>query len=240
MKKPSRAIANSFLLSLLFAVVLVVPFSGVASARQGSDDQNNVAVSSDSQQSEPEQRDDNLSDDKASVRLKIEKLRAEAKTEIEVKRKNGETLSADKRMKVCENRKTAINNKLSAFNTAADKHFTKLNSINDKIVAFQEKKQVVLANQAELEADITAKKQAASEAIAALKAIAVDVDCSDPETAVTLGAVRDAAHNARAALHEYRVELKNLVVAIGQTQSDTSNDDKKSSDSTAETAEGTN
>lgn len=209
-------------MSLILAVVLVVPFSGVASARQGNDD-NTVAVSTETENesedtSSSEAEDAN--DDKMSAKDRVEKLRTEAKTEIESKRKNRETLSADKRMKVCENRKKAIENKLNAFNNAADKHLTKLDSIYVKIVAFQEEKQVVVSNIDALKAEADAQKLAATEAVTALKTVAADVDCSDPETAVTLGAVRDAAKATREALHDYRMALKNIVVAIAQAQSD--------------------
>jgi len=203
---------------MLFVAALMLVLSGVVSAQRGNDDQNNVAVSSETENTEPEQAD-TLTEDKEAVQKKVQQLRADAKSEIEEKRKNRETLSADKRMKVCENRKKAIDNKLSAFNAGADKHLTKMNSIYDKILAFQEQKQIVVVSIDELTADADAKKLAASEAVGALKTVAVNVDCSDPETTVTLGTVRDAAHTARKALHDYRMSLKNIVVAIAQSQS---------------------
>lgn len=229
MKQSTKTITSSLLASMLFAAALMLVLSGVVSAQRGSDDRNNIAVSSETEDTEPEQEDDNLTDSKEAVRNKVQQLRAEAKSEIEAKRKNRETLSADKRMKVCENRKKAIDNKLSAYNNAADKHLTKLDAIYVKILAFQEEKQVVVSNIDELTTDADAKKLAATESVAALKTVAVDVDCSDPETTITLGTVRDAAQATRKALHEYRMSLKNIVVAIAQSQSDNEETDEGSS-----------
>lgn len=218
MEQSTRTVTSYLLTSILFAAALMLVLSGVVSAQRGNDDRNNVAVSSEAESTEPEQEDDKIVEDKEAVQKKVQQLRAEAKSEIEEKRKTRETLSADKRMKVCENRKKAIDNKLSAFNSGADKHLAKMNSIYDKILAFQEQKQIVVVNIDELTADADAKKLAATEAVGALKTVAVNVDCSDPETTVTLGTVRDAAQTARKALHDYRMSLKNIVVAIAQSQ----------------------
>ena len=83
------------------------------------------------------------------------------------------------------------------------------------------------------------KKQAAADAIATLKEVAVDVDCSDPDTAVTLGAVRDAAQTARKALHEYRMSLKNIVVATAQADKDGSPEEEKAAETTDTTTQQT-
>lgn len=238
MKQSVKTIASSFFMALLFAVALTLMTSGVVGAQQGNSNRNNVTVTA-----EPEDTETDRTADKQAVKLRVQELRAEAKAEVQAKRLTRETLSADKRIKVCENRKSAINNKLSAFTAAADKHFTKFDSIYVKVLAFQEDRGVTVANIADLTADADDKQQAAADAIEALKALAVDVGCNDPETVVTLGAVRDAAQTARKALHEYRMSLKNIVVAIAQADKSEATDDtttdttENTTDTTTDAAE---
>jgi hypothetical protein len=219
MKHLSRTFTTSFLKTLLVALALVLLTSGIVGAQPASNNRNGVAImaeTEDTEEVENEQESGVKKVDRQEVRDKVSQLRTEARTEIDEKRKTRETLSADQRIKVCENRKTAINNKLVAYTNAADKYLTKFDSVYVKILAFQKDKNVTVTNIDELTADADTKQKDAAEAIAALKEVAVELDCSDPDTAVTLGTVRDAAQTARKALHEYRISLKNIVVAIAQ------------------------
>lgn len=219
MSKITKTFAATFFIALFTATVTAGPPITKVEAHQGEDHSNTSVLNDDTTQtSEPKLKRDTLTEDSAQIRGKVQALQAEAKAKVEEKRKSGETLSAENRTKVCENRKTAINNKLESFTTAAEKHLTRLNAVNGKIVAFQERKQIVLANNDALTLDTNAKKQAATDATAALSQLTAEVDCSDPEAATTLRAARDAAHSARKALQEYRVALKNLVVAITEAQ----------------------
>jgi uncharacterized protein (DUF1330 family) len=154
---------------------------------------------------------------------------AQKEVEQEKQRKGAKVLSEEKRKLVCENRQNTINNKLVAFNQAADKHLTKLNETFAKVQAYQAAHNLSVANYAELVTTATEKQQAATTAVAALKTVAVNVDCTNPETVVKLATVRDAAKTARTALHDYRMAIKAIVVALAQAQDGASSDDASSS-----------
>lgn len=177
------------------------------------------------------------------VKLRVNQLREDAKKDLEKKRDGRKEMAEEKRKLVCENRQKAIVNKLAAFNQAADKHLAKLNDVYTRIQAYKTAENLQPANYDDLVAAATAKQEAATAAVAALKEVAVGVDCSDPETVVKLSAVREAAKATRTALHDYRKALKDIVVALAQSKDGAENGDETTSssgsNSTSDTTEGT-
>ncbi len=178
------------------------------------------------------------------VKLRVNQLREDAKKDLEKKRDGRKEMADEKRKLVCENKQKAIENKLAAFNQAADKHLAKLNDVYTRIQAYKTAENLQPANYDDLVTAATAKQEAATAAVAALKEVAVGVDCSDPETVVKLSAVREAAKATRTALHDYRKALKDIVVALAQSKDDAENGDDTTSgsgsDTTSDTTGGTN
>ena len=218
-----------------FLLVLFVA-AQPASARSGEDDAvaQTVAEQETETETESETESESAEDTERSetVESRVSEARENAKKDLEDRLDGRAEMKAEKRQFVCENRQKAIQNKLAAFNDAADKHLSKFNSVYDKIQAYQEDENIQPAGYDALVTAANAKKQAATDAVAALKEVAADVDCASPETVVKLGAVRDAAKETRTALHEYRMALKDLVVAMAQSKGG-----QDSADDTTNTAE---
>lgn len=182
-----------------------------------------------------------------TVQLRVAELKAAAKQDVEKARESHKSLTEEKRKLVCENRQKAIENKLTAFNQAADKHLAKLDGVFMKLQDYQVQNNLPASNYTALVATATEKQTAATEAVAALKLVAADIDCSNPETVVKLSEVKTAANDTRKALHEYRMALKKIVVVLAQakdgkstsTDGDTTNA-PTTTDTSTNTAQGEN
>jgi hypothetical protein len=212
-----------------FAALVVLATAQPASARQGEDD---VTAQTTTQTQEPERHTDqqtesspehaaeSLTEDnrREQVKTRVSELRENAKKELEHKKQDRTEKTAEKRKLVCENRQNAIQNKLAAYNQAADKHLTKLDGVYTKIKAYKAAENLQPNGWSDLVAAADTKQAAATAAVAALKQVATGVDCNDPETVVKLSAVREAAKSTRSALHEYRMALKTMVVALAQAR----------------------
>lgn len=160
---------------------------------------------------------------------RISDLRSSVEREIEQRREHrGKNTTEEKRKLECENRRNTINNKLAAFVQAAEAHYAKLNTTFDKVQAYQAQNMLPLANYQELVAATNDKRAAAEAAVATLKSVADGFDCTQSDTAIVqLGTVRDAAKQARQALHDYRTSIKEVVTALRQAQelTDSTEDD---------------
>ncbi|MBL8121949.1 hypothetical protein JNM87_04350 [Candidatus Saccharibacteria bacterium] len=216
---------------IALGTIVISPFGvQVASARNGSDDVTKTTTSTPSTStsttttttntSSSGKVDDKLIVNKTEVERHVSDMRTSAQREIEKQKqeKGTNALTDDKRKLVCENRQNSINNKLSAFTQAADKHMAKLDETFTKVQSYQMAHSLTIANYDELVAAANEKKTAASQAIATLKTVAVNVDCTHPDSVVKLSTVRDAAKAARTALHDYRVAIKAVVVALAQAK----------------------
>lgn len=221
-----------------FAAVAVFATAQPASARRGEDDM--VAQTAQTQEQESEGETEASTDDsrRDQVKNRVSELKDDAKKELDQKKEGREQRTEEKRRLVCENRQKAIENKLSAFNQAADKHLAKLDSVFLKIQSYKTAENLTPSNWVDLVENAESKQEAATVSVAALKEVAVDVDCNDPETVVKLSEVREAATAARTALHDYRKALKDMVVALAQAKDDTSDDtDTTSGDDASGTSE---
>lgn len=163
-------------------------------------------------------------DDTPTVRTQTERRVSDMRTTVEkeVEQKRESKVKSDKadekRRLVCENRQNAINNKLAAFTQAADKHLVKLNDAYTAVQNYQRDHLLPVANYRELNAAAFDKQQAAITAVGTLKTVAQSIDCAKTDAAVKLSTVRDAANDARRALHDYRVSIKEIVVALVQAE----------------------
>lgn len=242
MKRFSFALAAVGFMGV-FALAATQP----ASARQGEDDTTVAQESTEQEDTAGPEAQSGLADDsnrREGVKLRVNQLREDAKKDLEKKRDGRKEMAEEKRKLVCENKQKAIENKLAAFNQAADKHLAKLDDVYTRIQAYKAAENLQPANYDDLVAAATAKQEAATAAVAALKEVAVGVDCSDPETVVKLSAVREAAKATRTALHDYRKALKDIVVALAQSKDGAENGDDTTSgsgsDTTSDSTGGTN
>lgn len=223
------------LVAFSFLAVFAVAATQPVSARRGADD----ATLSPTQNSETDQENETETETRRqeAVQSRLAEMKENAKKELEQKKEGRKELAEEKRKQVCENRQKAIENKLAAFNQAADKHLAKLDGVFTKVKNYQSEKNLNPVGWADLVAAAEAKQAAATAAVAALKEVAVGVDCSNPETVVKLSEVREAAKATRTALHDYRKALKDMVVALAQAKEDTNDDGGTTSDSASGTSE---
>ncbi len=235
------------LAALSFAAVVLLVAAPSVSAREGQDDsvlQTTAQEPANEQDQEQETERSGHESGTQRVKSRLVELRQEAKKELEQKKEGRKELAEEKRKQVCENRQNAIENKLAAFNQAAQKHYDKLVTVQKRIVGYATAEGLSPQGFASLTAAAEAKKSAAETAMLALKTLAVNVDCSDPETVVKLSEVREAAKTTRTALHDYRKALKDMVVALAQAKHTTDDTDGStprgtSGDSSASTTSAT-
>ena len=205
----SRSVLQRPIIVALAIVFVAIPLSAspVGATENDTDPSRNTTTEATPQiKDETERR---VSDMQSTVEKEIEQRRSE----------KGRAASSDaKRKTVCENRQNAINNKLSAFIQSAEKHQAKLDETFAKVQSYQIQYNLPLANYDELIAAANDKRLAATEAVSALKSVAQDFDCTKPDTVVKLSTVRDAAKEARQSLHEYRIAIKDIVVALAQSE----------------------
>ncbi len=217
---------NIVLLAVVAAAFAVTAPFGLqhVSARDGADD--TVTQMTTTPQTETEKPDDSVTN-KTELERHVSDLKIAGQREVERERqkKNRETMKEEKRKLVCENKQNAINHKLAAFTQAADRHLARLDDTFAKVQVYQTANNLPVANYDELVAAATDKKQAAVDAVAVLKVVAVGVDCADPTTVLKLSTVREAAKAAKQALHEYRMAIKEIVVALVQAKDDSAGDD---------------
>ena len=228
-----RIVPALFAPALLFLILSAAPLAGTVSAlpEPGRYEQTEtpnaedtaVAVQNDqtADTAEAEPAETEVEQESPRVKSRAAEARAAAKLEIEKQRAaRKETKTAAQRKLVCENRKKAINNKLAAFVQATDKHLTRLKDVDAKIRSYQLNNDVSAEGFDALLAAADVKKGAAETAVGALKTVAADVNCDNPETVVALRAVKDTAIDTRRALHEYRTSIKAMVAALVQTEED--------------------
>jgi hypothetical protein len=215
-------LASAFSLSVLAVAPVWAEHGSNSTGRSGADD--TVASASES--------DDTTADKEGS-----ESLRDQAEKLLAAKRENKKEHTQTEKKKSCEAHKTEINKRVNNYATAAQRHLDVFDGIFAKVQAFQTKKQLNVANYDTLVATATTKQVAAQAAVDELKALDVSIDCTQPDPATSLAKVKAATANARTALHEYRLAIKDVVVALKGAS--TSTTDKSSSDSTDTTTDTT-
>ncbi|HWT40021.1 MAG TPA: hypothetical protein VN081_01960 [Dongiaceae bacterium] len=134
------------------------------------------------------------------------------------------TRLADARLKVCQNRQTAINTILTKIVTRGDNQLTLFSTIADRVEAFKTSKNVTVSNYDQLTAKLATDKTAATNDLAAMKTNStLDCTSSDPKGMVT--AFKADLKTEISDLQTYRTDVKNLIVAVktavGDSQSST-------------------
>lgn len=160
-------------------------------------------------------------------------LQEQAHKLLQEKRQNGKEKSVEARQKACDAHKAELTTRSENYARNGQKHLEVFNKIYDEVVAFQEKKQLSVSNYNDLKAAVDAKKAAATTAVADLSSSDVTIDCTSQDPAANLAVLKTTVANARQALQDYRVAIKNLVVAL-QTAKDntTATTDTKTSTET--------
>ena len=178
------------------------------------------------------QTDTTTTVDQTKVEDRMNQSRGKAKQELATLRANKPVKTTEQRQKACEQRKVSINNRITAYNNAANTKLTQFNTIFERVKKFKTDKALKVTNYDQLVATATEKQTAATEAVAALKDLSADFDCTSTDPAATVASIKTATADARTALKDYRTAIKNIVVALAQVNK-TSN--STSTDSTTDT-----
>jgi hypothetical protein len=186
--------------------------------------------------------DDSTDDSDVKPTGRIQELRERAKTKLTEDRKEKKTaVKAEGKQKACEARVKNLNKKVKNFGAAAQRHLDRLDKTYDKLQAFQEEKKLNADQYDALVKIADEKKTAATEAVAALKEVAVDIDCTSTDPAESVATVKEAVKNARVSLQQYHTSVKNVLVELMTSKSDSKKDGDSGdkADDSSETDSGT-
>jgi hypothetical protein len=234
------ALATLFAVSGL-AVVPVFAHEGSDSGNSGSggSDRKAVTVSSEVSDSSSDDSSD-TSEDKPTGRL--EELRLRAKKELsEDRAQKKEARKTEAKQKSCEAREANLNKKVKNFGAAAQRHLDRLDKTYAKLKAYQEEHKLNADQYEALVAVADAKQEAAKAAVEALKTVAVDIDCTSSDPAESVATVKAAVKNARTALQQYHTAVKDVLVELMTSKSDSKKDgsDDKGTDTSNSTDDNT-
>ncbi len=141
-------------------------------------------------------------------------IKQEAKAELETLRENHQEKSVADRQKACEARQAEINARIGNYSAAAQRHLNVFTDILTKVENFYSSKKLNVSSYDSLLATAQAKQTAAQQAVDTLKGLDVSIDCTQPDPAQSLEAVKTAVGNARTALQAYRSAIKDVIVAL--------------------------
>ncbi len=146
----------------------------------------------------------------------LEQQRQEREQKIaEIKAEQPEKLDAAK-LKLCQKREGVITQNMTNAEAAATSHLDVFTKIADRVIAFANDNNRKPANFDALVADVNAKKTAAQAAIDAAKT--VDFSCSGDGPKGQIQAFVTTMQGVKSALRDYRTSIKNLIVAVKNTQ----------------------
>jgi hypothetical protein len=171
------------------------------------------------------------------VEDRVHRSESDGKQKLAELRSQKAAKTAEQRQKACEQRKTSINNRITAYNKAANNKLTHFNTIFERVKKFKTDKALQVSNYDALVATATSKQQAATDAVAALKALTADFDCTSTDPGATVASIKSATADARTALKEYRKSIKDIVVALAQANKTTSSDNDTNDDGSTTTTE---
>lgn len=164
--------------------------------------------------SEVETTSDNTTENSTETETEVHMLEGKAKNMLATERKNGEKHSEQQRQSSCKAHQAEINNRVSNYSVAAQRHLAVFEGILTKVQNFYTTKKLNVSNYDTLLAAAQSKQADAQTAVDALKALNVSIDCTQPDPAQSVATVKTAVSNARSALQAYRAAIKDLIVAL--------------------------
>ncbi len=118
------------------------------------------------------------------------------------------------RQKVCEAHKKGIENKFASIVGNSNRAQTRITSILDKAVAFQQSGNVHATDFATLLATAQTAKATSAASIAALQAVAPSVDCNSTSVASDVATFKAAAQTTRTNLKAYKAAAKAVLKSL--------------------------
>ena len=219
------------LASVIFLAAAPVAAHDGNSGSGSSDGADSASSSSSSDQSDNENESETEDSTQAetetemhhqAVQHMLSKFHTEAHNDLAKLREGKHQLSVKGRQKACEVRQAAINRKVTRFGTRAQRHLDVFSSIFTKVQNFQTNKKLDAPNYDSLVAAANAKKDAASSAVAALKSLSINIDCSASDPAATLETLKTSVKSTREALQAYRKAIIDVISALSVAKDDSS------------------
>ena len=206
-------IVKSFLVLSLF-IVLIVPQFTIA---YGGDNTSNNSEASSEDVSEPKNENE-IETKREEIKNRAEQRLEDRKGRIASKAAERQEKLEARKQKICENRSEKIKNRSERLANRAEKQLKNFTSIAERVDKFYLNrlvpKGVTVSNYDSLKADIEARKQEVKNAIEAAKAAVTGFDCSGDNPKGQLGTYRVEMKDAIAALKDFRISIKNFIVAI--------------------------
>lgn len=132
------------------------------------------------------------------------------------------TQTAADRQKHCEQLQTMVNKQIANFSSNAQSHLTVFNSVYTKVQAFAASKNVTSTDYQNLITTANTDQANATQAVAALKSVAVTIDCTQSNPASSLATIKAAVDSTRTALQAYQkaisAVISNLESTVGKQQ----------------------
>lgn len=151
-----------------------------------------------------------------------EERKETAQTTATENKEVAQTKLADAKLKACQQREKAIKNIMARLSDRGTKQLDVFTKISERTQAFYTEKGKTLSNYDALVAEVSAKKEVATTAVATTKdsSVAFNCDGTDPKGVSSLFKENLKAQNE--ALKAYKTAVKNLIVGVKSVQGTTS------------------
>ena len=154
-------------------------------------------------------------DEENHVKSEISQFREEAMQQLQTERKNAKEHSQEARQQACLAHQAEIDTRIADYSKEAQAHLNVFSSIFTKVQTFYTTKHLSVSNYATLSAAVTTQQTAAQQAVDALSQLSgTKLDCTQPDPAQNVAALKNAVDNARTALQAYRQAITTLIVAL--------------------------
>jgi hypothetical protein len=151
------------------------------------------------------------------------KDKANGQSDLVDMQKNGQKNSDSVKKQNCENDKHGITTKATALGTNAERYQAKIDKIFQQTEDFQKTNNITVTNFDTLILNAKKAQTQAVASIAALKAVNVTIDCTQPSVAGDVATIKAAASQARTDLRAYKQAVIDLLTALENTKVEGSN-----------------
>jgi len=192
------------------ATELVPPTDGTDStttSTSGDSQSSNTGDSTAESGTTPEQEQTDVHTFKSQGNAYLLQLRSKMKTE----HAQNQAQAIANRQKHCEQLQNMVNRQVADFSRNAQNHLTVFNNVYSKVQAFASSKNVTSSNYQSLVTAANTQQSNATQAVAALKSVAVNIDCTQQDPASSLATVKTAVDSTRSALQGYQQAIKAVI-----------------------------
>jgi hypothetical protein len=165
----------------------------------------------------------------------VGQLRKQAAQLVQTKRQAVKEHTTAQKQQACTAHQGEIDKRSKNYATAAQRHLDVFNKIFTRVQDFETNKKLNVTNYDTLVATAKDKQATAQTAVDALKALDVNLDCTQPDPAGSVATLKTAVSNARTALQDYRKSVKDVIVALKGASTGQASDDTSSSDTSTST-----